>query len=262
MSDMLEMMPVADMSAGNLVGLGDQEMELVEKTRGFENFVVEFMNRCFTLIENSSRENFRSDGGNSVGYLNEEEIAADAAINDTFLQMCVNSSPQILAVIFTLLTKYLVGKIVEPTVAGAILVSMCKNSVQCDPGNGLQFFIPTLARSILTRVKEREEGRKVETGQKLDEELQFNFQLLSEVIGVKNIGVFRRTSKDILPRVEDICSVLDCTLNLGLKDEHELSYILMSVLLTRLVEVGDRVGSGCGGDGQSPGDTFGVACTR
>ena len=72
MSDMLEMMPVADMSAGNLVGLGDQEMELVEKTRGFENFVVEFMNRCFTLIENSSRENFRSDGGNSEGYLNEE----------------------------------------------------------------------------------------------------------------------------------------------------------------------------------------------
>ena len=32
-------------------------MELVEKTRGVENFVVEFMNRCFALIENSRREN-------------------------------------------------------------------------------------------------------------------------------------------------------------------------------------------------------------
>ena len=50
--------------------------------------------------------------------MNDEEIAADAAINDTFLRMCVNSSPQILSVIFSKLTKYLAGKIVEPTVAG------------------------------------------------------------------------------------------------------------------------------------------------
>ena len=53
--------------------------------------------------------------------MNDEEIAADAAINDTFLRMCVNSSPQILSVIFSKLTKYLAGKIVEPIVAGGDL---------------------------------------------------------------------------------------------------------------------------------------------
>merc|ERR1740128_617401 len=185
------------------------------------------MNRCFTLIENSRRENFRSDGGNSDEYLNDEEIAADAAINDTFLRMCVNSSPQILTVIFNKLTKYLAGKIVEPTVAGGILASMCKSLVQCDPVKGLQFFIPTLTKSILVRMKEREEGRKVEIGNKLDEELQFNLQLLSEVIGVKNVGVFRS-------RGEDICSVLDSTINLGQKDEYELAHVVMSGLLTWL----------------------------
>ena len=131
--------------------------------------------------------------------------------------MCVNSSPRILSVIFNKLTKYLAGKIVEPTMAGGILASMCKSLVQFFPLKGLQFFIPTLARSILAWMKE---GRKVDTGQKKDEEFQFNLQLLSEVIGVKNVGVFRSRGRDILPWVEDICSVLDCTLSLGLKDEY------------------------------------------
>ena len=57
---------------------------------------------------------------------------------------------------------------------------MCKSVVQCDPVKGLQFFILTLARSILVRMKEREEGKKEESDHKLDEELQFNLQLLTE----------------------------------------------------------------------------------
>ena len=123
---------------------------------------------------------------------------------------------------------------------------MCKSVVQCGPVKGLQFFILTLARSILVRMKEREEGKKEESDHKLDEELQFNLQLLTEVICVKNSGVYRSHGKDILPWVEDICSVLDCNINLGQKDEYELAHVVLSGLLTwlchiRLVETGDRV---------------------
>jgi len=242
MSDLLEMMPVANMSDSSEI-----EKELGEKTGGFENFVVEFMNRCFTMIEHSRRENFRSDGGNNEEFLNEEEIAADAAINDTFMRMCVNSSPHILSVIFNKLTKYLTGKIVEPTVAGGILASMCKSLVHCDPVKGLQFFIPALSKSITKRVKERADGGRGDGDHKLDEELQFNLQLLGEVIAVKNVGVFRSKGCDILPWIEDICRIIDCTLNLGQKDEYEFAHVVLSGLLTwlchsRIVETGPRVG--------------------
>jgi hypothetical protein len=37
------------------------------------------------------RENVRADAGNSDDYLNDEELAADAAVNDTFLRF-VNAS--------------------------------------------------------------------------------------------------------------------------------------------------------------------------
>ena len=58
------------------------------------------MDRCFTLIENSRRENIRADAGTTDDYLNDEELAADAAINDTFLRIVANSSPAMYDIIF------------------------------------------------------------------------------------------------------------------------------------------------------------------
>jgi proteasome activator subunit 4 len=222
----------------------EERCTLAGQTANFESFVVEFMNRCFTLIENSVRVNIRSDGGNTDEYLNDEEIAADAAINDTFLRMCINSSAEIFQVIFSKLRSYLSGKIVEPTVAGGILASMCKSVVQCDPAKGLAFFVPYLVRALTERVGER--GSKEEEEGKVDEELQFNLQLLGEVLSVRNVAVYRTTGAHVLPFVEPLCSVLDCTLELGQRDEYELAHSVLGGVLSwlahpRLLETGPRL---------------------
>jgi len=245
MSDLMEMMPIADLTRASVNCENEDQRLLVDRTAGLENFVVEFMNRCFTLIENSRRENFRSDAGNADEYLNDEEIAADAAINDTFLRMCVNASPAMFNLIFNKLTNYLSGKIVEPTVAGGILAAMCKSVVQCDPAKGLAFFVPNLVKAIGNRIRERGTKTAEEEG-KLDEELQFNLQLLTEVLGVKNVGVARSRGCHLLPYVEQICTVLDSVLCLGQKDEYELGHTVIQGLFTwlshiRLVETGPRI---------------------
>ena len=243
MSDLLEMIPLTDVSRQGSRGLSEEHCLLAGKTATFESFAVEFMNRCFTLIENSVRVNIRNDGGNTDEFLNDEEIAADAAINDTFLRMCVNSSPAIFGVIFSKLTCYLSGRIVEPTVAGGILASMCKSLVQTDPAKGLAFFVPYLVRAVTERVAERGDmaGEDVQ-----DEELQFTMQLLGEVLSVKNVSVYRSTGAHLLPYLEQICSVLDCTLALGQKDEYELAHGVLSGALSwlchvRILETGPRI---------------------
>ena len=171
MSDLLEMMPVSSSLSTPAI----THQEDVEISHNFEDFVLEFIGKCFTLIENSRRENIRSDAADREEYLNDEEIAADAAINDTFLRMCINSSPEILTRVMTKLREYVSGKIVEPTVAGGILASMCRSVVQCDPERGLAIFIPMLVQTITARMRER----PVENN-KQDEELQFNLQLLGK----------------------------------------------------------------------------------
>ncbi len=44
--------------------------------------------------------NYLSDAGVTDDYLNDEELAADAAINDTFLRIVANSSPAMYDTIF------------------------------------------------------------------------------------------------------------------------------------------------------------------
>lgn len=180
MSDLVEKVPLTDLSR-NTKGESEERAVLAGKTSTFENFVLEFLNRCFTLIENSVRVNIRGESGNNDEFLNDEEIAADAAINDTFLRICVNASPAIFKVIFHKLRGYLSGKIIEPWVAGGILASMCKTLVQCNPADSLAFFVPYLVTALVERVKERGQGGRKEE-EKEDEELQFNLQLLGEVM--------------------------------------------------------------------------------
>ena len=246
MSDLLEMIPLTDVSRKTVKGDSQERLVLAGQTASFENFVHEFMNRCFTLIENSVRVNIRSDGGNTDEYLNDEEIAADAAINDTFGRMCMNSSPEIFDVIFGKLRSYLSGKIIEPTVAGGILASMCKSVVQCNPEKSLAFFVPYLGRALVNRIGERGTKGDEDNDDKVDEELQFNMQLLGEVLNVRNVSVYRSTGSHVLPYVEQICEVLDVTLELVQKDEYELSHSVLGGLLTwlchvRVIEIGPRM---------------------
>jgi len=239
LSDVLEMMPVADLTkleSSTKKGLDENEKSLMLKTASIENFVVQFMNRCFTLIENTRRENIRVDAGTNDDYLNDEELAADAAINDAFLKIVGNSSPEMFETIFGKLQTYLQGKIVEPTVAGGILASMCKSIVQRYPERGLSFFIPYLCDCLLRLMKEREEGKRP-VDQKTDEELQFNLQLLGEVTSARNVQIYRSRGCHMLPYVQQICSVLDQTLTLPTKDEYELAHSVLQSLLTWLSHI-------------------------
>jgi len=248
MSDLLEMIPVADLTCDmNKKNYTEEERNLALKTVSIENFVAEFMDRCFTLIENSRRENIRSDAGVTDDYLNDEELAADAAINDTFLRIVANSSPAMYDTIFRKLQVYIQGKIVEPTVAGGILASMCKSVVQCNPEKALKFFVPYLCQSLTRLMEERDQDEKrKEDTTKVDEELQFNLQLLGEVLNVKNLQVYRCRSSDILPHIAPICQVIDMTLDLAQKEEYELSHTILQNLITwlcriRLVECSPRI---------------------
>ena len=245
MSDLLEMIPLTDMSQKSNKS---EYFELASQTSSFENFVCEFLTRCFSLIENSVRVSIRSDGRTTDDeYLNDEEVAADSAINDTFGRMCVNLSPEIFDVVFKKLKSFISGKIIEPTVAGGIIAGMCKSVVQCNPEKCLAFFIPHIAGALVDHMGARRvNGKEDVDDEKVDEELQFNLQLLGEVLNVRNVSVYRSTGSHILPYVEQICEVLDVTLDLVQKAEYELSHTVLGGLLSwlchiRIVESGPRL---------------------
>lgn len=57
------------------------------------------------------------------------------------------------------------------------------------------------------------------------------------MLSVKNVAVYRSTGAHLLPYMEQICSVLDCTLELAQKDEYDLSHTVLQGALAWLSHI-------------------------
>jgi proteasome activator subunit 4 len=77
--------------------LSDTEAQLCLATAQFEDFVLQFMDRCFVLIENSSLEQ-TSRLDQETDRLNTEEGIIEVGLASTFGSILLQSSPQIFSV--------------------------------------------------------------------------------------------------------------------------------------------------------------------
>ena len=230
MSDLLEMIWVVDFS-GQISGadLSEKERELLAKTSQFEYFVSEFTDKCFTLVENSKRQQTRAESDVMEETLNDEEIAVDYAIADTFQKMMLKSSPQLFKLAFNKLKAFVSGRVFEAAVSGSILANMCKSAVSIHPELALDFFIPHLCDRVSRAQVERVDEVKI------DVDLQFSLLLLSEVISIKSVAYHTAGGSYVLKYLDPICDVLDKTLDLKQKDEYEHACNVLQNLLNNLL---------------------------
>ena len=128
----------------------NSKFEFHEKFRDFfyflyiSDFVVTFTDHCLTMLENSSRENVRQEADVMEESLNDEELAADAAITETFQKMVSRLSMKSFNMILEKLKRYAESHILEPAVAGSIFASMVKGAAAVQPDQTLDFFVPHL----------------------------------------------------------------------------------------------------------------------
>ena len=144
-SDLLDMVYMIDFTGS--VGDGsmtEEERKLCLGSAVFEDFVVMFVDKCLTLVEHSSREQVifdfllyyshlkdyscgnvnllqtRQESDTMEECLNEEEIAADCTISDTFQKLMTRISRPTFLVVFDKIKRYVDSRILEPAVAGAM----------------------------------------------------------------------------------------------------------------------------------------------
>ena len=79
------------------------------------------------VIENSSREQTRQETDQMDETLNEEEIAADCTISDTFQKMMVKSSPNIFQLVFRKIKHHVQTRILEPAVSNKIALKFTRH---------------------------------------------------------------------------------------------------------------------------------------
>ena len=123
----------------------------------------------------------------------------------------------------------------EPAVAGSIFAAMVKGAAAVQPDQTLDFFVPHLCSRIEAILGDR---CSASDKQKVDTELQFNIQMLSEVISVKMLSVLpNRPSPVLFKHMDKLCQVFDKILVLDLRDEYEVASNALENLLFNIVHM-------------------------
>eukprot|EP00118_Oscarella_pearsei_P016564 m.158850 g.158850 ORF g.158850 m.158850 type:complete len:1318 (+) comp38755_c1_seq1:297-4250(+) len=210
--------------------LTEDEKELCSVTAQFEEFLVNFLNRCFLLIENSGQElSTPSQKTSSMASLFNQENMMENGLFSALQTILCQSSPELFQVALKRLFKFATSHILEVEVAGKMCSSMCRAAAKAYPESTLRLFVPYCAQAV-ARLTSEAESRDAEHS---DPELIWILQLLSELVHCES-GV-------LLLFEEDLKAILTASLHLKCRDAskkamHALHGILQSLVSTCLTD--------------------------
>ncbi|XP_062464948.1 proteasome activator complex subunit 4 isoform X1 [Pezoporus occidentalis] len=197
--------------------LSEVERELCSATAEFEDFVLQFMDRCFGLIESSTLEQTREE--TETEKMTHLESLVELGLSSTFSTILTQCSKDIFKVALEKVFNFAVSNIFETRVAGRMVADMCRAAVKCRPEESLKLFVPHCC-NVITHLTVNDD---VLHDEELDKELLWNLQLLSEITRVDG--------KKLLVYREQLGKILQRTLHLTCKQGYILSCNLLHHLL-------------------------------
>uniref|UniRef100_A0A8D3D6Z0 Proteasome activator subunit 4 n=1 Tax=Scophthalmus maximus TaxID=52904 RepID=A0A8D3D6Z0_SCOMX len=219
------LVPLVDCSSAlhERTDLTEVEREMCSASAEFEDFVLQFMDRCFALIDSSTLEQTREE--TETEKMTHLESLVELGLSSTFSTILTQCSLDIFKVALVKVFNFATTNIFETRVAGRMVADMCRAASKCHPAESLKMFVPHCCNAI-NQIAVNEE---VLNDEELDKELLWNLQLLSEVTRVDG--------DKVLPYRSDLVQILQLTLHLKCKQGYTLAcnllhHILRSTALT------------------------------
>uniref|UniRef100_A0A4W5P868 Proteasome activator subunit 4 n=1 Tax=Hucho hucho TaxID=62062 RepID=A0A4W5P868_9TELE len=187
--------------------------EMCSASAEFEDFVLQFMDRCFALIDSSTLEQTREE--TETEKMTHLESLVELGLSSTFSTILTQCSIDIFKVALEKVFNFATTNIFETRVAGRMVADMCRAASKCHPAQSLKLFVPHCCNAINQIAVSNEE--------ELDKELLWNLQLLSEVTRVDG--------DKILPYSTQLVQILQLTLHLKCKQGYTLACNLLHHVL-------------------------------
>ena len=175
--------------------LSEDEKKICFQTAQFEDFLVEFLNRCFTIVENSAVQQIRTETSADDTNFSREDNMKDVGMASTFSAILMQCSEKLYDVALKKVSSWLNGKIMEWKVSGKIAASLSRCVTKIRPEKGLAKLMPMILGAL---DKSLTDGVKDEDN--LSDEVKFLLMVLSEIIRVPG--------KFLLPYVPRIDALL------------------------------------------------------
>ncbi|XP_034040183.1 proteasome activator complex subunit 4A isoform X2 [Thalassophryne amazonica] len=197
--------------------LTEVEREMCSASAEFEDFVLQFTDKCFALIDSSTLEQTREEM--ETEKMTHFESLVELGLSSTFSTILTQCSLDIFKVALEKVYNFATTNIFETRVAGRMVADMCRATSKCHPAESLKLFVPHCCNAI-SQIAVNEE---VLNEEELDKELLWNLQLLSEVTRVDG--------DKILPYRSALVQILQLTLHLKCKQGYTLACNLLHHIL-------------------------------
>uniref|UniRef100_A0A673KRM3 Proteasome activator complex subunit 4A n=1 Tax=Sinocyclocheilus rhinocerous TaxID=307959 RepID=A0A673KRM3_9TELE len=213
------LVPLVDCSAAVQTrnDLTQVEKELCSASAEFEYFVLQFIDRCFALIDTSTPEQTQEEM--ETEKMTHLESLLELGLSSTFCTILTQCSMEIFQVALEKVFNFATTNIFETHVAGRMVADMCRAATKCHPAEALKLFLPHCCNAIL-QISANEE---VLNEEELDKELMWNLQLFSEVtrVGGDQLLLYR----------SQLVQILQLTLHLKCKQGYNLACKLLYHIL-------------------------------
>ncbi|KAM4526363.1 proteasome activator complex subunit 4B [Fundulus diaphanus] len=200
----ITLVPLVDCSSApsRQTDLTEIEKDLCFASAGFEDFVLQFLDRCFALIDSSTLEQTRDE--TETDTQTHLESLVELGLSSTVSTILTQCSSEIYEVALQKLYNFATSSIFETCVSGRMVADMCRAAAKCHPAESLRLFVPHCCR-IISLITDNEE---LQNEGELDKELLWNLQLLSEVIRVDGEQLLKYQGE--LERILCVCVSLRC----------------------------------------------------
>ncbi|XP_061787911.1 proteasome activator complex subunit 4B-like [Nerophis lumbriciformis] len=198
------LVPLVDCSSApsRHTDLSEVEKDLCFASAEFEDFVLQFLDRCFALIDCSTLEQTRDEMETDTQ--TQLESLVELGLSSTVSTVLTQCSKQIYMVALEKVYNFATSNIFETCVSGRMVADMCRAAAKCHPAESLRLFVPHCC-SLIFHTTENED---LQSEDELDKELLWNLQLLSEVTRVDGEQLLKYRGD--LERVLSTCVRLRC----------------------------------------------------
>ncbi|CAG0897570.1 unnamed protein product, partial [Darwinula stevensoni] len=206
--------------------LSEAEQEVCMASEGFEEFVLQFLDKCFMLVESSGQApTMRLD--RDILRMNREESHEEVGLASTVAGILMQSSPSIFHSALDKIQTFIRGRSFEPKVSGRFIAAICKSAAKVNPKVTYAVFMPRIFREILSVM---DSGADIQKEENLDESIIFNLLLLTEIARTPG-------SEELMEYLPQIEKVLNVTLHVKCKEASNLAACLLRNCLHCLVSV-------------------------
>lgn len=195
------LIPFVDCSQASLYhdDMTEEESLICEQTAQLEDFVLQFLDRIFVLIESSSVESTRMEHTSHTDNLKSKlESISEALIQSATHSVLGQCSQEILDSCTKKLVNYVKSHLLEPRVAGPAMSTLCRVFSRVNGKDVYRALLPYLISAIENHLNETEEVLEVE---KQNDEFLYHLVLLSSLV--------RGNPIEVQPYIDEVIPVMD-----------------------------------------------------